>query len=453
MILESGRQPAPATSIVEPEEDVVSDPHDDRGLGGPVTRREAVRLGLALAGGTLATASTRPAFATSLRQATPMTVPPGDRAEAILAIARDIMEKQDVKAVVLRVTIDGQEVVTEALGESMTGVPATTDMHFRNGAVAFFYVSTLLLRLVDQKMVSLDDPLATWLPDLPDAEQVTLRMLANLTAGYPDYVQNPKLSQEVYAYPFRQWTPQEQIALSLPTPRLLAPGTNWDYSHTVYVILGQALEQITGQPLDDSLQEQVLGPKDLTNTVAWATAQITEPVLHAFTSERRQALGIPASTPFLEESTYWNPSWTFAQGAIQTTDIVDMTTTAVAVGEGTVLSPESHQAQIAPDLLGFGKPLKGCPACHTLDESYTYGLGVVITGDWIVQNPLLAGYGAVAAYLPPQKIAIAVATTYGEGAYDDQGNYKYSSHQDIFAAIGNSVAPDHPLPKPTNKQA
>ena len=448
MILESGRQPAPATSIVEPEEDVVSDPHDDRGLGGPVTRREAVRLGLALAGGTLATASTRPAFATSLRQATPMTVPPGDRAEAIVAIARDIMEKQDVKAVIVRVTIDGQEVVTEALGESMTGVPATTDMHFRNGAVAFFYVATLLLRLVDQNVVTLDDPLDTWLPDLPDADQVTLRMLANLTAGYPDYVQNPKLSQELYENPFRQWTPQELIAIGLSTPRVFAPGTNWDYSHTDYVILGLALEKITGQPLDVALQEQVLDPMGLRNTVAWSTPQISEPVLHAFSSERRQALGIPSGTRFYEESTYWSPSWTFAQGAIQTSDIADLTMTAEAVGEGTVLSPASHQAQIAPDLLGFGSPLKGCPACHTLDESYTYGLGAVLSGDWILQNPLFAGYGAVSGYLPAQKIAVAVATTYGEGAFDDEGNYKYSSHSNIFAAIGTYLAPDHPVPTP-----
>ena len=378
---------------------------------------------------------------------------PGDQAEAIIATARDIMEKQDVKAVILRVTIDGQEIVTEALGESMTGVPATTDMHFRNGAVAFFYVATLLLRLVDQQVVTLDDPLATWLPDLPDSDQVTLRMLANMTAGYPDYVQNPKLSQELYADPFRQWTPEEQIALGLSTPRVFAPGTNWDYSHTDYVILGQALEKITGQPLDVALQEQVLGPMGLPNTVAWSTPQISEPVLHAFSSERRQALGIPAGARFYEESTYWNPSWTFAQGAIQTTDMVDMTTTAEAVGEGTLLSPESHQAQIAPDLLGFGKPLAGCPACHTLDEAYTYGLGVVLTNSWIVQNPLFAGYGAVAGYLPAEKIAVAVAATFGEGAFDEQGNYKYSSHQDIFRAIGNFLAPDHPLPKPTNRQA
>ena len=358
------QQAAPVPSSTE-QEDVVSDQVDDRSIGRPLTRRTAVTMGLTLAGGMLGARPARPAFAATRRQATPMVGAPGDQAEAIIATARDIMEKQDVKAVILRVTIDGQEIVTEALGESMTGVPATTDMHFRNGAVAFFYVATLLLRLVDQQVVTLDDPLATWLPDLPDSDQVTLRMLANMTAGYPDYVQNPKLSQELYADPFRQWTPEELIALGLSTPRVFAPGTNWDYSHTDYVILGQALEKITGEPLDVALQEQVLGPMGLPNTVAWSTPQISEPVLHAFSSERRQALGIPAGARFYEESTYWNPSWTFAQGAIQTTDIVDMTTTAEAVGEGTLLSPESHQAQIAPDLLGFGKPLAGCPACHT----------------------------------------------------------------------------------------
>lgn len=431
----------------------MSDQVENRCFITPLTRRAVVAMGLTLAGGTLAARSPRPAYAAPRRQATPVVTGAGDQAEAIIAIARDLMEQQDVKAVIVRVIIAGQEIVTAALGASMTGVPATTEMHFRNGAVAIAYMSTLLLRLVDQHVVTLDDPLATWLPDLPDADAVTLRMLTNMTAGYPDFVQNPKLAQEVYADPFRQWTPEEQIAIGLSTPRVFAPGTNWDYSHTNYVILGLALEKITGQPLDVALQEQVLGPMGLRNTVAWSTPEITEPVLHAFTSERRQALGIPAGTRFYEESTYWNPSWTLAKGAIQTSDIVDMTTTAVAIGEGTLLSPASHQAQVAPDLLGFGSPLKGCPNCHTLDEAYNYGLGVVLSGDWILQNPLFAGYGAVTGYLPAEKIAIAVATTFGEGAFDDQGNYRYSSHQDIFAAIGTALAPDHPLPKPTNPQA
>ena len=56
-------------------------------------------------------------------------------------------------------------------------------------------------------------------------------------------------------------------------------------------------------------------------------------------------------------------------------------------------------------------------------------------------------------YLPAEKSAIAVATTFDEGAFDDQGNYRYSSHAEIFAAIGTALAPDHPLAKPSNAQA
>jgi CubicO group peptidase (beta-lactamase class C family) len=369
------------------------------------------------------------------------------RAAAIIDLAREAMTKYELKAVIVRVTIDGEEIVTKALGESMTGVPATEDMHFRNGAVAISYMSTLLLQLVDQDVVSLDDKLSNWLPELPDAERVTLRMLANMTAGYPDYVQNEQLTMESYANPFRNWTPQEKIAIGLSTPRMFEPGTNWDYSHTNYVILGLALEKIAGKPLATFLQENILGPLNLNNTQSSETAAISEPVLHAFSSERRDALGIAPGTRFYEESTYWNPSWTLARGAIQTTNIYDMTATAVAVGEGTLLSPKSHQAQVNPDLLGFGSPLEGCPNCHTLDEVYNYGLGVVRSGPWILQNPLFGGYGAVEAYLPSKKIAIAVVTTYDEGSFDDKGNYEYgSAHARLFDSIRAYLAPDEQPP-------
>ena len=38
---------------------------------------------------------------------------------------------------IVRVTVDGKAAAMQAFGDSMTGVPATTDMQFRNGAVAF----------------------------------------------------------------------------------------------------------------------------------------------------------------------------------------------------------------------------------------------------------------------------------------------------------------------------
>jgi CubicO group peptidase (beta-lactamase class C family) len=377
------------------------------------------------------------------RQATPIAAPPVVQAAEIVAMARAAMAQHHLQAVILQVRIADEELVTAALGESMTGVPATADMHFRNGAVAIAYMTTLLLQFVDQGLVSLDDPLAAWLPDLPDAERVTMRMLANMTAGYPDFVQNAQFQTEVYANPFRAWTGPELVAIGLSTPRRFAPGTNWDYSHTNYVILGQALEAIGGAPLDRLLQTLVLDPLGLVDTRSATTAAIPSPVLHAFTSERRAVLGIPPGKRFYEESTFWNPSWTLAPGAVQTTTIADMAASAVAIGEGTLLSPESHQAQIAPDLIGFGSPLEGCPACHTLDTAYSYGLGVVLSGPWILQNPLFFGYGSMMAYLPSRQIAIAVATTFAEEAFDEQGDNPSSRVSwTIFAAIAALLAPE-----------
>ncbi len=184
----------------------------------------------------------------------------------------------------------------------------------------------------------------------------------------------------------------------------------------------------------------------LRNTQSSATPAIPVPALLTFSSERRQALGVPAGTRFYEEATYWNPSWSLAHGAIQTTTISDMTATAVAIGEGTLLSPESHAAQVEPRLVGFGAPLAGCAACTTLTEAYSYGLGVVLNGPWIAQTPLFAGLDSVEAYLPAKKLAIAVATTFGGGAFDEQGNNRaVGAGHAIAAAIAAELAPESPL--------
>ena len=264
-----------------------------------------------------------------------------DRAAAIVEIVRGAIAKYDLRAVIVRVTIDGQVVITQAFGESIAGVPASTDMHFRNGNIAFAYVTTLLLQLAEEKQVSLDDKLSKWIADLPNADRITLRMLANMTSGYADYVRDEQMVKDIYADPFRQWTPQELISIGVNKPLLFEPGTNFGYSHTGYVILGEVIERVTGKPLAEAMRDRIFIPLGLRGTAAPATAEITPPVLHAFTSERRAALGIAPSTRFYEESTYWSPSWTTAPGAILTTDIYDVITSAVAVGTGSLLSPES----------------------------------------------------------------------------------------------------------------
>lgn len=370
------------------------------------------------------------------------------KADAVMKIVRDTMAETHLKAVIVRATVDGKEIVTRAVGDSMTGVPATTNMHFRNGAVAISYVSTLLLILVDQKKVALDDKLSKWLPDVPNADRVTLGQLGQMTSGYVDYViGNTEFEKALYEDPFRQWEPDQLLGFATSKPLLYEPGTNWNYAHTNYVLLGKALEKATGQDMPKLLQDKVLGPLGLTSTANSFTPEIPVPVMHAFTSERRQALQIPNGTSFYEESTYWNPSWTITHGAIQTTNIYDMEASASGLGSGRLLSKDSYEKFASTALRGKTTALPDCTTCMEMNEGYTYGMGVVISGDWLLQNPLFAGEAGVMAYLPNKKISLAIAVTYLPEAFDEQGNYRNEADT-LFRRIAKELAPDDAPPIP-----
>ena len=147
--------------------------------------------------------------------ATEASVDPAKGA-AVTDIVRKAMDEYKLKAVIYRVTIDGKNIVTAALGESMSGVPATPDMHFRNGSVAESYIANLLLQLVEEKKVSLDDKISNWLPDLPHADEVSLRNLISMTSGYRDFVPDPGFLKVNDTEPYKTWVPEE-ILQSTPT--------------------------------------------------------------------------------------------------------------------------------------------------------------------------------------------------------------------------------------------
>src|SRR5206468_1259788 len=213
------------------------------------------------------------------------------------------------------VTQGDKVVISQAFGESMTGVPATTTIHFRNGAVAFSYLATLLLQFVDDHTVKLDDTIERWMPDLPQSNKVTLKMLANQTSGYPDFETDPKVLTAFNTDPLHIFTFEERHKIEYSGPTMFEPGTNWGNAHTNFMILGEVLSKIGGKPLDVLLREKVLVPRLLKNTTASQTSEMPSPILHAFDSERRAALKIPSDIAFYEESTFWHAQWGTPIGA------------------------------------------------------------------------------------------------------------------------------------------
>jgi CubicO group peptidase (beta-lactamase class C family) len=185
------------------------------------------------------------AFLTSIVTGVPIGDPVHPTAGAtapgssISSIVRSTMSNYRLRAVIVRVTRGNTVLTTQGYGASMDGVPATTAMHFRNGAVAFAYVSTLLLEYVEEHKVTLNETIDHWLPDLPESHQVTLKMLAIQTSGYPDFETDPAWNTAFNDNPFQIFGYQERLRYAFDRPVQFAPGANWSYSHTNFMILGR----------------------------------------------------------------------------------------------------------------------------------------------------------------------------------------------------------------------
>jgi CubicO group peptidase (beta-lactamase class C family) len=325
------------------------------------------------------------------------------------------MAKNDLHSVILSVRQGRRNLATAALGTSMTGVPATTSMHFRIGSVAIAYLSTLLLRLRDQGRLRLNDRLSRWFPALPHASQITLAMLAETTSGYADYVAQPSFVRALYADPFRQWAPRELLAIGT-NPRLFTAPGKFRYAHTNFILLGEVLSKVTGTPLATLMRQNIFRPLGLRRTAISSTPQIPSPGLHAFDSERGR----------YEESTFWSPSWTLGTGAIMTSNISDLARSAAGIGSGKLLSRRSYRDQVAH--------------ISRLGPGAYFGMGVFNINNWIVQNPLFSGYNAIMAYLPSRHITIAVSTTLGPNS---SASTNYST--DLAKTISAYLTPRDPI--------
>jgi CubicO group peptidase (beta-lactamase class C family) len=368
------------------------------------------------------------------------------QASAIAAIVRKGMATYHLRAVIVRVTKGGKVVTTQAFGPSMTGVRATPAMHFRNGAIAFAYVATLLMEYVDEHKVRLNDTINRWVPSLPEARKVTLKMLANQTSGYPDFETDPAWTAAFNADPFRIFTYQERLGYAFRRPAAFPPGKNWSYSPTNFMILGHILSMIGKRPLATLLRRKVLKPMSLTGTTSSGTSSMPNPVLHSFSSEREVALHVPSKVTFYQEATYWNTVWGTPAGANETSNIYDLIKTAVAVGTGKLLSRSGYHAMTDSKLLGFGHKQRNCaPSCFRQIPAYNSGLGVVKAGSWILEDSLLSGWSSAEAYLPARKIAIAVAATFDPAAFNPAG-VESNASDPIFRSIGAYLAPNDPPP-------
>jgi hypothetical protein len=94
-------------------------------------------------------------------------------------------------------------------------------------------------------------------------------------------------------------------------------------------------------------------------------------------------------------------------------------------------------------LIGRTRAIDGCVTCGPMTSGYTYGLGLISTGSWLIQNPLFAGQGGAFAYLPSEQLAVSVAVTFRPEAFGATSGFleKGNSADFLWRRIATALVP------------
>ena len=128
------------------------------------------------------------------------------------------------------------------------------------------YVSATILRLVEEKKLSIDQPVRQFLSektrDLFEQggyvlDSITFLNLLSHTSGIQDYA-NQDYIDFIDNHKNYRWTRDEQLELTVKTGAPLGdPGTTFNYADANYLLLTEIIEQITHQPFYSAMREML----------------------------------------------------------------------------------------------------------------------------------------------------------------------------------------------------
>ncbi|MFC1659851.1 serine hydrolase domain-containing protein [Gemmatimonadota bacterium] len=148
------------------------------------------------------------------------------------------------------------------------GVPLTTSTVFDIGSVSKQFTATAMALLDLDGILSLDDPVKKWVPELPDyGPVITIRHLLNHTSGVRDYLTLMNLAGFDFANVFDEFDGVEIITRQKALN--FEPGSEFLYSNSGYLLLANIVRRATGKSLRESLEERVFGPLGMSGSSIW----------------------------------------------------------------------------------------------------------------------------------------------------------------------------------------
>jgi len=228
------------------------------------------------------------------------------------------------------------------------GVLMTADTPIYIASVTKLYTATVIMILYEKGQLSLDDPMAKYLPDdlihgiqvyqgHDYSHEITIAQLLAQTSCIPDYYDEKArdgktLFDLLLADPGRAWTVDETIARARDemSPSF-KPGDKAFYSDTNYQLLGKTIEARTGKPLEAVFEGFLFRPLDLKHTWLVGRSQPMEQPAAAVAQVYSKEVNISG---IRVKTVYW------ADGGIVST-AQDCVTFLKALNQGRIIKPET----------------------------------------------------------------------------------------------------------------
>ncbi|MEV6181499.1 serine hydrolase domain-containing protein [Streptomyces sp. NPDC052015] len=345
---------------------------------------------------------------------------------------RRVMKEASVPGVTVGIwTPDkGRYVKSFGVADRSTGERMRPDLYMRIGSETKTFTVTAVLDLVDEGRIGLDDTIDQYVDGVPNGDRITLRQLAGMRSGLFNYSEDDDFFKALTSDPRREFTPRQLLDYAFRHPVLFPPGEKFFYSNTNLILLGLVVEKISGQTLGDYIQEHIIDPVGLGDTLFPKGAEFPEPHAQGYTNQ--------TATGKIEDSADWNPSWGWAAGAmISTLQDLRVWARTVATGEmpdgERLISPATQKQRLVTP----PTPIPGAG----------YGLGIFNVQGWIGHNGSLPGYESLTVYLPSAETTLVVLLNTDV----DHGNEEPST---LFGdAITSIISPDHVFDLPAEPAA
>lgn len=312
-------------------------------------------------------------------------------------------------------------------------VPVVAGTAFSVGSVSKTFLAALILQLAEENRLSLEDPVLRWLPTAKVRSGVTIRELLDHTSGLYDFFSNPNIDRAILANKRRVWTPANALGY-MRSPGYCEAGSCWHYSNSNYVLLGEVVQQVTGNPVAMELRRRFFDPLHLSRTFVQGAEARRGTVATSY-----QVLGSGSSIRTVSQS--------------DGTAISPFTSVVTAAGSAGAMAASSRDLAVWARRLYGGAVLRPSSLAAMLDVSQSLGVGSALPYGlgteevWLGgrrtlgHNGRLIGAGASMRYLPDSGFSIAVVTN-----QDRVG-------PDRFAAALLDIAfpppPPTPAPPPT----